>query len=93
MSTDIAARLERLAARLPIAYPGPGGAIAVLRHGEVLGQDVPTAVLCLDSQMGQIAVLGQAPYRTLFEEVISVSGRLRTAGQKQKDWGDVYAKP
>ncbi len=36
MSTDIAARLERLAARLPISYPGPGGAIAVLRHGEVL---------------------------------------------------------
>jgi CubicO group peptidase (beta-lactamase class C family) len=29
-------RLETLAARLPHAYPGPGGAIAVLRAGEVL---------------------------------------------------------
>jgi D-aminopeptidase len=29
-------RLESLAARLPRAYPGPGGAIAVLRAGEVL---------------------------------------------------------
>ena len=29
-------RLEALAARLPRTYPGPGGAIAVLRAGEVL---------------------------------------------------------
>jgi D-aminopeptidase len=32
MTADIATRLDRLAARLPVAYPGPGGAIAVLRH-------------------------------------------------------------
>jgi D-aminopeptidase len=36
MTADIATRLDRLAARLPVAYPGPGGAIAVLRRGEVL---------------------------------------------------------
>lgn len=34
--TDLAARLERAAAALPRRYPGPGGAIAVLRDGEVL---------------------------------------------------------
>jgi D-aminopeptidase len=32
----LAARLDRLAATLPRAYPGPGGAIAVLKDGEVL---------------------------------------------------------
>jgi D-aminopeptidase len=36
MAQDIAARLEGLAAALPRRYPGPGGAIAVLRQGEVL---------------------------------------------------------
>ena len=36
MNTLLAARLDRLATRLPRAYPGPGGAIAVLRDGEVL---------------------------------------------------------
>ena len=36
MDTSLAARLDRLATRLPRAYPGPGGAIAVLRDGEVL---------------------------------------------------------
>ena len=36
MTADIATRLDRLATRLPLAYPGPGGAIAVLRRGEVL---------------------------------------------------------
>lgn len=36
MDTSLAARLDRLASRLPRAYPGPGGAIAVLRDGEVL---------------------------------------------------------
>jgi D-aminopeptidase len=36
MRPDPAARLDRLVARLPAAYPGPGGAVAVLRRGEVL---------------------------------------------------------
>ena len=36
MDTSLAARLDRLATRLPHAYPGPGGAVAVLRDGEVL---------------------------------------------------------
>jgi D-aminopeptidase len=36
MSTDLTARLDRVVRGLPIAYPGPGGAIAVLRRGEVL---------------------------------------------------------
>jgi D-aminopeptidase len=36
MSETLATRLDRLAARLPRAYPGPGGAVAVLRDGEVL---------------------------------------------------------
>ena len=36
MSTDIAARLDRVVEGLPRAYPGPGGAVAVLKDGEVL---------------------------------------------------------
>jgi D-aminopeptidase len=36
MRNDPAARLDRLVARLPAAYAGPGGAVAVLRRGEVL---------------------------------------------------------
>ena len=36
MATDLAARLDRLIARLPATHAGPGGAIAVLRRGEVL---------------------------------------------------------
>ena len=36
MDPDTAAHLEQVVARLPTAYPGPGGAIAVLRRGEVL---------------------------------------------------------
>ena len=36
MNSDLSARLDRLARRLPSAYPGPGGAIAVLRRGEIL---------------------------------------------------------
>jgi len=32
----LAARLDRALAALPSAYPGPGGAVAVLRDGEVL---------------------------------------------------------
>ena len=36
MSNGLATRLDRLARSLPHAYPGPGGAIAVLRAGEVL---------------------------------------------------------
>jgi len=36
MSHDLSLRLDRLVRRLPTAYPGPGGAIAVLRRGEVL---------------------------------------------------------
>jgi len=36
MSGGLSARLERLAETLPRAHPGPGGAIAVLRAGEVL---------------------------------------------------------
>jgi D-aminopeptidase len=38
MSNDLAGRLDRLIAGLPHAYPGPGGAIAVLRHGEVIAR-------------------------------------------------------
>jgi D-aminopeptidase len=34
--TRIAEPLERIIADLPQRYPGPGGAVAVLRHGEVL---------------------------------------------------------
>ena len=36
MNGTLSQRLDRLLARLPQAYPGPGGAIAVLRAGEVL---------------------------------------------------------
>src|ERR1700761_2415373 len=33
---SLTTRLDHLAARIPRAYPGPGGAIAALRNGEVL---------------------------------------------------------
>ena len=36
MSTDLAARLDRAVQALPLAYAGPGGAVAVVRNGEVL---------------------------------------------------------
>jgi D-aminopeptidase len=36
MPIDLSARLDRLLQTLPRAYPGPGGAIAVLRQGELL---------------------------------------------------------
>lgn len=36
MTAALAARLDRLLRDLPRAYPGPGGALAVLRDGEVL---------------------------------------------------------
>ncbi|HEV7267233.1 MAG TPA: D-aminopeptidase [Falsiroseomonas sp.] len=36
MTNDLSARLDRLLRDLPRAYPGPGGAIAVLRGGDVL---------------------------------------------------------
>lgn len=36
MPNDLPARLDRLTRDLPRAHPGPGGAIAVLRAGEVL---------------------------------------------------------
>lgn len=36
MTSDIATRLDRFVRGLPTAYPGPGGAIAVVRRGEVL---------------------------------------------------------
>jgi D-aminopeptidase len=36
MVTSLSARLDRLLQHLPRAYPGPGGAVAVLRQGEVL---------------------------------------------------------
>ncbi len=36
--TSLAARLDRALAALPRAYPGPGGAVAVLRDGEVLAR-------------------------------------------------------
>ena len=36
MTKTLAARLDRALATLPRAYPGPGGAVAVLREGEVL---------------------------------------------------------
>ncbi len=38
MPSDLATRLDRALAALPLAYPGPGGAVAVLRHGEVLAR-------------------------------------------------------
>ena len=36
MTGPLSARLDRMVESLPRAYPGPGGAIAVLRDGEVL---------------------------------------------------------
>jgi D-aminopeptidase len=36
MTTALAARLDRVLENLPRDYPGPGGAVAVLREGEVL---------------------------------------------------------
>jgi len=36
MTLSLAARLDRALDVLPRAYPGPGGAVAVLRHGETL---------------------------------------------------------
>ncbi|MGI4942585.1 MAG: D-aminopeptidase [Janthinobacterium lividum] len=36
--TSLAARLDRALAALPHAHPGPGGAVAVLRDGEVLAR-------------------------------------------------------
>jgi D-aminopeptidase len=38
MTTSLNKRLERVLDRLPRAYPGPGGAVAVLREGEVLAR-------------------------------------------------------
>jgi D-aminopeptidase len=38
MNDTLDARLDRALAALPRAYPGPGGAIAVLREGEVLAR-------------------------------------------------------
>ncbi len=38
MTTSLPARLDAALARLPRAYPGPGGAVAVLREGEVLAR-------------------------------------------------------
>jgi D-aminopeptidase len=36
MGTSLSVRLDRIVETLPRAYPGPGGAIAALRNGEVL---------------------------------------------------------
>jgi D-aminopeptidase len=36
VTTLLAVRLDRAVKRLPRAHPGPGGAVAVLRHGETL---------------------------------------------------------
>ncbi len=38
MSTTLATRLDRAIAAIPRAYPGPGGAVAVLRNGETLAR-------------------------------------------------------
>src|ERR1700722_11484168 len=38
MTTSLNQRLERVLDRLPRAYPGPGGAVAVLREGEILAR-------------------------------------------------------
>ena len=38
MSATLATRLDRAIARIPRAYPGPGGAIAILRNGETLAR-------------------------------------------------------
>src|SRR5690242_15071165 len=36
MSPSLSARIEHAIAALPHSYPGPGGAVAALREGEVL---------------------------------------------------------
>jgi CubicO group peptidase (beta-lactamase class C family) len=36
MTSSLSTRLDRVIAALPSAYPGPGGAVAVLREGEAL---------------------------------------------------------
>src|SRR5271155_4052839 len=38
MTTSLSARLDRALDALPRLYPGPGGAVAVLREGEVLAR-------------------------------------------------------
>ena len=38
MTTPLSARLDRVIAGLAYAYPGPGGAVAVLKDGEVLAR-------------------------------------------------------
>ena len=38
MTTSPGARLDRLLETLPRAFPGPGGAVAVLREGEILAR-------------------------------------------------------
>ena len=38
MTTSLSRRIERVLDGLPRAYPGPGGAVAVLREGEVLAR-------------------------------------------------------
>lgn len=38
MTQDLIPRIDRLLVSLPRAYPGPGGAIAILREGEVLAR-------------------------------------------------------
>ena len=38
MTAEIAARLDRALAALPLAYPGPGGAAAVLHRGEIVAR-------------------------------------------------------
>src|SRR6516162_3945579 len=36
MTSSLSERLDRVLQELPRAYPGPGGAVAILRAGEVL---------------------------------------------------------
>ena len=36
MTNPLSGRLDRVLDALPCSYPGPGGAVAVLRDGEVL---------------------------------------------------------
>jgi D-aminopeptidase len=38
MTNTLAARLDRVLQSLPRSYPGPGGAVAVLREGEILAR-------------------------------------------------------
>ena len=38
MSQSLSARLDRAIQSLPLAYPGPGGAVAVLQEGQVLAR-------------------------------------------------------